>query len=55
MDRKDRHMKEQSQKQTISDILYNLEIIKKKVKQKKYTKEQLKKLDFDLFIWTGGT
>lgn len=46
--------KKQTQKQTISDILYNLEIIKKKVERNKYTKDQLSKLDFDLFLWTGG-
>lgn len=47
-------MKKQTKKQTISDILYNLEIIRKKVEQDLFTREQLEKLDFDLFVWTGG-
>lgn len=39
-------------KQSISDILYNIEIIKKKVKLNKFSKEELKKLDMELFLWT---
>lgn len=47
-------MKKQTKKQTISDILYNLEIIRKKVERGKLSNEQLEKLDYDLFIWSGS-
>ncbi len=47
-----KRIKKQTKKQTIEDILYNLEEIRKKVKKGMFSKEQLSKLDYELFLWS---